>query len=160
MAASGERRASASLLTCRVGTQLCGLPLGPVLETMRPLPVERLPDLPAFVRGVSLIRGAPTPVVDLRALLDLDAAAPPGRYVTIASSGRSEAKAVALAVDAVLDVIPVEAASLGDLPELLQLARRELVRALMSVGTELLLVLEHSRLLPDERWPPLMETGG
>jgi chemotaxis signal transduction protein len=37
---------------------------------MRPLRIEPVGGTPGFVRGVSMIRGAPTPVVDLKALLE------------------------------------------------------------------------------------------
>jgi purine-binding chemotaxis protein CheW len=37
---------------------------------MRPLPIKPIAGTPGFVRGVSIIRGAPTPVIDLKALLD------------------------------------------------------------------------------------------
>jgi chemotaxis protein methyltransferase CheR len=83
MATSGEARGAERLLICRVGTKVCGLPLLRVIETMRPLPVEPLGQMPLFVNGLALIRGRATPVLDARTLLGSPSAAAPGRYVTL-----------------------------------------------------------------------------
>jgi purine-binding chemotaxis protein CheW len=56
-------------LVVGVKGRLCAVPLTHVIEIMRPLPVEPISDVPLFVQGVSIIRGIPTPVVDLGALL-------------------------------------------------------------------------------------------
>ncbi len=142
----GGRRA---LLICRVGTRLCGIPLEHVLETMRPLPVAPLPQLPAFVDGLSLIRGRPTPVLDARRLLGQGAGlAACERYVTL----RLGARSAALAVDAVLGVRQLELSRLGELPPLLREPGNDLVLALSTLDRELLVVLEHSRLLPESVW--------
>jgi purine-binding chemotaxis protein CheW len=42
-------------LVVRVCARLCVVPLAHVVETMRPLPVERIAGTPSFVRGVSII---------------------------------------------------------------------------------------------------------
>jgi purine-binding chemotaxis protein CheW len=156
--AQGEHRAVGRLLTCRVGRKVCALPLEQVLETMRPLPVEALPGVPAFVRGLSLIRGWPTPVIDARTLLGSDDQVAARRYVTLRFASH-ERRVAALAVDAVLDVVQLAPSSLGELPELLRAAQGELVTALGSLDRELLVVLQHGRLVPDELWQRL-EAGG
>ena len=61
--------ASGLALILLAGDQLCALPVGHVGETMRPLPVETLAGGPPFAPGVSVIRGQPTPVVDLAEVL-------------------------------------------------------------------------------------------
>lgn len=155
MSAVGEARVRERLLTCRVGRKICGLPLEHVLETMRPLPVEPLPQQPRFVLGLAMIRGRPTPVVDARTLLGDDEQQAATRYVTLRFGAESERRVAALAVDAVLEVIDVEPQALDRLPELLQVAQGELVSALSSLDNELLLVLEHTRLLPDALWQEL-----
>jgi chemotaxis signal transduction protein len=49
---------------------------------MRPLPVERIAGMLSFVRGVSIIRGVPTPVVDLGVVLGTPGEAV-DRFVTL-----------------------------------------------------------------------------
>ena len=52
-------------LVCRVATRICALPVGVVIETLRPLPLEPIAGAPAFVTGPAIIRGEPVPVVEL-----------------------------------------------------------------------------------------------
>ncbi|HVY29133.1 MAG TPA: chemotaxis protein CheW [Polyangiaceae bacterium] len=153
--AGGDVRASTRVLTCRADGKICALPIAHVLETMRPLPVRPLADLPPFVLGLALIRGWPTPVVDARTLLGGSGARPAGRYVTLRLATDDARRVAALAVDAVLGVADLEEQALGELPALLKTTRGELIRALGSLDSELLLVLEHSRVLPPEFWPQL-----
>ncbi len=133
-------------LLCRVHGCLCALSLGQVVETMRPLPIEPLQNAPSFVRGLSVIRGAPVPVLDVAHLLNGKTGVA-GRFVTIAVGDRR----VALAVEAVLGVRPVPAAALQALPPLLR--RVEVVSAIATLDAELLVVLEAARLMPDDLWP-------
>ena len=155
MPTSGEPSGPERLLICRVGAKVCGLPLVRVIETMRPLPVEPLGHMPAFVSGIALIRGRATPVLDARRLLGSSSEAEPGRYITLDLGQEPRERVAALAVDAVIGVRRVEASTLGGLPGLLREQNGELVRALGALDSELLLVLEHSRLLPDAIWQQL-----
>lgn len=128
------------------GSHRVGLPLFAVSETMRPLALEALREPEGFVLGVSVIRGATVPVVDLGALLGREGARPDFlRWVTLDLGER----AVALAVDGVLDVITLEPDALQDLPPLLTQAGRDIVRSLALVDEKLLLVLEATKLAPD-----------
>jgi len=122
---------------------------------MRALAVEPLPGAPAFVAGVSIIRGAPVPVVDAAALLDgaatREVATRPGRLVTLRVGERH----VALAVDEVLGVRAIPAADLRELPPLLGEARGDGVAWLGAHDDGLLVVLEGTRLIPDSLWAAL-----
>jgi purine-binding chemotaxis protein CheW len=145
---SEQRGASGveQLLICRVATKLCGLPLADVVETMRPLPLERLANMPVFVSGLSLIRGRPTPVVDGRLLLG--ASVEPvatSRYVVLELGERR----VALLVDAVLGIRDIAEVELQQLPLVLRESQAAQVGALGALDAELLLVLEHARLLDE-----------
>jgi purine-binding chemotaxis protein CheW len=143
-----ERGASGAyqLLICRVASKVCGLPLADVVETMRPLPLERLANMPRYVQGLSVIRGRPTPVLDGRVLLGSGTEpSPDARYVTLALGARQ----IALLVDAVLGIRSVLQAELQQLPALLRQAQAEQVEAVGTLDAELLLILEHARLLTD-----------
>src|SRR5690242_5036281 len=115
MVAPGGTRASSRLLVLRVRSQLCGVPISHVLETCRPLPTEPLPNAPAFVTGVSLLRARATPVVDARRLLGHPSDVPPTRYVTL-KLGAEGTRVVALAVDAVVGIREVKSEELEALP--------------------------------------------
>jgi purine-binding chemotaxis protein CheW len=142
----GDRNAELSLI-CRVQARLCALPLAHVVETMRALPVEAVAGAPHFVRGLAVIRGAPVPVVDTASLLGAPAAAA-DRFVTVVAGDRQ----VALAVDSVLGVRTISAGSLHELPPLLHDAGADVVAAIGLLDAELLLVLNSSRVLPDDSW--------
>lgn len=137
-------------LLCRVEARRCGIPLAHVVETMRPLPVERLPGMPAFVLGLAVIRGAPTPVVDAAALLGREGAIP-ARFVTLSV----EERRVALAVSAVTGVVPLPGPSVKALPPLLRKAGRGVVAEIGALDGGFLLILQSVLLVPEEAWREL-----
>jgi purine-binding chemotaxis protein CheW len=96
-----------------VGARACAFPLQHVLETMRPLCIETVVGTPGFVRGVCVIRGMPTPIVDLQALLENRESSPSfGRFVVLTSDDRR----VAIGVDSVVGLKYLDSAQLGALP--------------------------------------------
>jgi purine-binding chemotaxis protein CheW len=141
-----ERRLA---LIVRVGACACAIPLHHVAETMRPLSIEPVADMPDFVRGVSVIRGVPVPVVDLKALLaNGETAETFGRFVTLKLGTRL----VAIGVDAVVGVRALDSAQLGELPPLLRNVRTDLIEAIGIRDTQLLVVLRAAHIVPDEVW--------
>lgn len=132
-------------LVCRVGTSLCAFPLNDIIETMRPLPVQAISGSPPFVRGVALIRGAATPVLDTSRLI-ADRTSQPGRLVTIRVADRT----VALEVDSVLGIRTLSRDVLGGLPPLLHGARTDAVSSVAVLDEALLFVLRGACLLPDD----------
>jgi len=134
----------ASWLLCRAGRHLCAMPLEHVIETMRVLQIKPLSATPAFVRGLSIIRGSPTPVIDTALLLDAQESQPQ-RMVTIRLGGRT----IALLFETVLGVRSIAAESLDALPPLLQGAAGDAISAIGTLDAELLLFLNNARILPD-----------
>ena len=97
-----------SVLLVHARGQACALPLGDVIETMRPLPIAPLAELPTYILGISVVRGRPTPVIDLGLLFGSTVSRPPTRFVTVHAGPRR----VALAVDDVrgIEVIKIDRA--------------------------------------------------
>ncbi len=143
-------------LVCRVETRLCALLVAHVREIMRPLPVEPLAGMPRFVRGVAVIRGAPIPVVDAATLLGAASFGQPGRFVTLRANDHS----VALAVDEVLGLRELSAASIRDLPPLLRRGGDDIASTIGTLDAQLLVVLQAARVLPDSAWHALVAGGG
>jgi purine-binding chemotaxis protein CheW len=130
--------------------RLCAVPLTHVIEIMRPLSVEPISDVPLFVQGISIIRGIPTPVVDLGALLGM----PNGvadRFVTLRVGERQ----VALSVDSVLGVRELDVSKMGELPPLLQGSSKNAIDAMGMLDEQLLVVLCAGWELPEEVWQTL-----
>lgn len=145
---------SSSSLVCRVGRQVCALPLTHVREVMRPLPVERLAGVSQAVRGLSVVRGEPVPVLSLSALLggDLpDGATLPDsvtRFVRLCVDERH----LVLAVDAVIDVHDIDPDSLQGVPALTQADGAGLIARLGTIDQSLLVLLSGSHLLSEADW--------
>ena len=142
------------VLVVMVGSRACAFPLHHVAETMRPLPIKRVAGTPGFVCGVSVIRGTPTPVVDLKALLENCENSPSyGRFVSL----KLEDRRVVIGVDSVVGLINLDSAQLGELPPLLKDLSPDLIESLGSRDAQLLLVLRAARIVPEEVWTTLAE---
>jgi purine-binding chemotaxis protein CheW len=139
---------------------MCALPLEEVEETMRPLPVAPVSAAPVFVRGVSLVRGAPAPVVSLASLL--------GGAVTEGEGGASRRFVslrvpegrMALDVDEVHGLRWMEESGLDSVPPLLRATASGHLQHLGSFDGRLLALLGTSRLLPEELWRRLENASG
>lgn len=138
-----------AFLVCDTDGRRCALALEHVVETMRPLPISPFAGAPDFVLGVAIVRGAPTPVVDLAALLG-GGRRTPGRFVTVKAGERR----VALAVERVAGVHMLPAAD-GVIPPLLREARADVVAGVSTLDAELLVVIRAARIVPDEVWHAL-----
>jgi purine-binding chemotaxis protein CheW len=136
------------VLLCRVGTHFCALPIEHVSETMRPLSVVPLAGTPAFVFGLSIIRGSPVPVIDAGQLVGVTGQRRPARFVTIKVNKRS----LALAVDAVVGIRTLASDSLRTLDPLLQETGAGAVAAIGVLDAELLAVLQSARIVSDSVW--------
>lgn len=132
-------------LLCRSGKVRIALPIENVVEIMRMLPLEPLAGAPKYVSGLSVVRGAPVPVVDI-GLLVAGKITHPTRLVAI----RTGARITALAVDDVIGISPLAEDAFGRLPPLLQDVARETIDAIGALDSELLVCLRTGRLVPEE----------
>jgi purine-binding chemotaxis protein CheW len=114
----------------------CALPVRHVAETMRPLPLEALPGAPDFVVGVSIVRGAPVPIVSVARLLD-EPGGHAGRFVIV----KTGARRVGLAVDEVVGFRTLTRDAFTQLPPLLAIASATAVAQIAVLDGELLAVL-------------------
>jgi purine-binding chemotaxis protein CheW len=134
-------------LIFRAGQLLCALRLNDVIETMRPLVVQPLAGTPPYVSGISIMRGLPTPVIDVARLLG-GCEAQVTRFVAV-RTGRGP---IALATSTVMGIRP----TLGDTDRqntpLLGAAPARMVAAVGAIDTEPIFQLHSMRLVPDEVW--------
>ena len=154
MIASGKL--AGACLLCDLGVHLCALPLFCVVETMRPMLVDALADMPPFVLGLTVIRGAPTVVIDGARLIGVGCGTRPTRFVTI----KADERCVALAVDAVISVRHIPEGALEDLPPLLGEVSADFISAIGTLDSDLMLVLRGGRLVPDSIWAAIAAAGG
>jgi purine-binding chemotaxis protein CheW len=150
-----NRERSAETVVVRAHRLLCALPMANVVETFRPLPVQPVSGLPGFVRGLSVVRGAPLPVVHLGALLGDGAGEPGQRFVTV----RGAARLFVLEVREVLGVRSIAEARLVQAPPLLSGVVGNYVERIGTLDEQLLAVLDSSRLLSDELYDLVVAEG-
>lgn len=142
---SGKR-----VLLVGVRDSICALPLANVIETMRPLPFETIAGAPSYVSGAAIVRGVPTPVVNLGMVLGMpdDAVS---RFVAL----RLGNKQVVVSVKAVLGVRYFEKSATDVLPPLLQQAAMETIESIGTLDEQMLLVFRDSWMVPDVVWRKL-----
>jgi len=119
-----EQDERSRVLVVLAAGRLCALPVEMVREVIRPRAMTRIPGAPEVVRGLVNVRGMVVTVLDLAEVLRLDGM-DPARTVTVdATTERSRravvpssivllehgGRAVGVAVDAVHDVRPLDAA--------------------------------------------------
>lgn len=142
--ASSEHQCSITeWLLCRDGSHQFALPVPHVIETMRMLPIRSLAGAPPMVRGICIIRGAPTPVID-SALMFNDRPSQCQRLVTVRTGRRT----VAFATQAVLGVEAIRADALERLPPLL--SNVQTIAAVRALDGELVFLLQIARVIPDD----------
>jgi purine-binding chemotaxis protein CheW len=134
-------------LVFRAGSFYCALPLGEVIETMRPLATRPLAGTPPYVLGLTILRGAPAPVIDMTRLLT-GAETTVDRYVAV-RAGRGP---IVCATGPVLGVRDVHVEPPEGPAALLAGVSRALIAAVGTVGTEPLLLLHSIAAVPDEVW--------
>jgi purine-binding chemotaxis protein CheW len=138
---------AATSLVFRAGSLLCALTLGEVTETLRPLAVQPLAGTPAYVRGVTILRGVPTPVVDVARLLAGEHVEP-DRFLAV----RTEHGPVALATGPVLGIRVAGPDAAAQHPALLGEASGRLIAGVGLIDAQPLLLLHSMRVVPDEVW--------
>ncbi len=144
-----EGSAGAASLVFRAGSLLCALHLDEVAETMRPLDTRPLAGSPPWVRGISILRGVPVPVIDVARLLTGEPA-DVVRFVAV----RTERGPVALATGEVLGIRTTITGASGGHAALLTGGgpASRLVAGVGMIDTEPLLLLQSLRVVPDEVW--------
>ena len=142
-----DEGAAATALVFRAGSLLCALHLNEVVETMRPLAVQPLAGTPPYVRGVTIMRGVATPVIDVPRLLAGEQIEPE-RFLAV----RTEHGPVAFATGPVVGIRAAVPDGTARHPALLRGTASRLVAGVGLIDAEPLLLLRSMRVVPDEVW--------
>jgi purine-binding chemotaxis protein CheW len=140
-------------LLCRAGSNFCALPLDRVAEVMRALPIDAVAGAPRYVCGLSIIRGTPSPIVDIGLLLG-DRPTRAERLIAIRVGDRI----IGLAVDAVLGVRAIAAETCSELPPLLRDAS-EAIAAIGALDSAFMFILRTARIIPEDLFIHLRSDG-
>lgn len=139
---------SSRLVTFRLGEHLFAAEIHAVQRVLRHEPPRALPDMPAWMEGVVDYQGTMVPVIDMRRRFGMAAPAPgPQARLMVCAVGSS---LVAMLVDAVLDVKPVQPSDLMDPPELFRGLAGEYLKGLTRRQGQLVVVLDVENLLASQ----------
>ena len=111
-AGAGAGEALVELCAFRAGDEEYVVDLRRVREILQPLPITALPRGPAFLDGVTDVRGEVIPVLDVRRRLGLPPRAGRGKVLVVNVAGR----VLALVVDAVVEVMRLPRSAIGPPP--------------------------------------------
>ncbi|MGQ0647303.1 MAG: chemotaxis protein CheW [Gemmatimonadaceae bacterium] len=135
-------------LTFNLGDEAYGLDILAVQEIKGLNAITRMPNTPQHLRGVTNLRGAVVPIVDLRSRFAMpDRPYDKWTVFVIVTIGN---KIVGLVVDAVDDVVDIEPASIQPTPELATSKGESYVRGIAHVGERLIALLDIDRIIGAE----------
>lgn len=135
--------ATTQYLTFRLDGELFAIEVAQVREILELSQITRVPDAPAYLRGVVNVRGSSIPVVDLRAKFGLAAATDTvnSRIVVMEVELDGELTVVGGLADAVTDVIEMELANINPPPRIAGRWRSAVVRGMGKHGDRFVIIL-------------------
>ncbi len=129
----------------RVGGQEFAFNVFHVQRILRYEAPAPLPKAPAFLEGVVQVQGVVVPVIDLRKRFELRDA--PQREETRTVVLESDGMVVAVVVDAVLEVLRVNAQTVSPPPAVVRGLAAEYIQGIISQGGRTIILLQTARLL-------------
>jgi purine-binding chemotaxis protein CheW len=137
------------MLTFVLGEETYGVDILRVQEIRGWQPVTRIPQSPRHVLGVLNLRGSIVPIVDLRMRLDFDSAEYTAVTVIIVLSIQSAhgRRDVGVVVDAVSDVVNVQAGEVKPAPDLGSQVNMEYIQGLATIAERMVMLLDIDRLI-------------
>jgi purine-binding chemotaxis protein CheW len=143
--AANQAMDATQYLTVNLADEEYGVDILAVREIRGWTPVTRIPQAPSYVLGVLNLRGAIVPVLDLRLRFGLVREEYTATTVTVivTVAGRN----FGVVVDAVSDVVDVDAAAVRPVPDMGTAVDTEYLKGLTSVGERMVLLLDVDRLL-------------
>lgn len=125
--------------------ELYGVDIHQVRGIEKILPLTRVPNAPAFVRGVCNLRGSVIPVIDLKQRLaipgGLDEA---NAKIIIVNIGK---QTVGMTIDAAADVVSIESQDVEPSPTLVTGIDTEFIQGVAKISNRLLIILNLERIL-------------
>jgi len=122
-----------------------GVEIGRVQEIIRMQPITRIPNGPAFIEGVTNLRGRVIPVLDLRKRFRLAQSEPTRRSRIVV--GELGSHTVGLMVDGVSEVLRVSDEAVEPPSTLVTTSDSAFLRGVAKLGERLILLLDLSRIL-------------
>lgn len=137
-----------SLVTCAAAGELFALDVASVERVLRFAPPRRVPNASAWMTGVIAVGERLVPVLDLRERMGLAAAEPTSasRIVVVTLSDGP----IGFIVDAVDEVVAVDAAAIEDAPAVYRGLAREFVQGIVRREEKLYILLAAEQLVTSQ----------
>lgn len=145
LACDAEETESIEILTFRMGDELYALETKYVLELRRVTTLTKVPDCPAFVRGITNLRGDVLAIIDLCALFQVTGPAGDQPWMLVVGDERAE---FGIVIDAAVEVYPIHTREIFPTSVSISNVQRDVLRG---VTKDAMLVLDGAALLADQR---------
>jgi purine-binding chemotaxis protein CheW len=144
---------SNQVLTFILGTETYGVDILCVREIRGWTPVTKIPYAPPHVLGVLNLRGSIIPVVDMRMRFALEKAQydPVTVIIVLSVKCAGGRKNFGIVVDAVSDVVDVDATQIHPVPDLGSGAATEHIHGILPMSQRMVILLDIDRLLGFEQ---------
>ncbi|BDI06970.1 chemotaxis protein CheW [Sphaerotilus microaerophilus] len=144
-AARGAAASAGEFLTFRLGGEEYGVDILKVQEIRSYEAPTRIANSPAFLKGVVDLRGVIVPIIDLRLKLGCDSAELNAMTVVIVLNMRG--RVIGAVVDAVSDVIQLDAALVQPAPAMNALVDTRYIRGIANVAERMLILVDIESVL-------------
>lgn len=142
-------RSGLQILSFTLGDEEYGVDILRVQEIRSWEPVSRIPNVPAYEKGVVNLRGAIVPIIDLRERFNLGAAdyTPLTVVVVLQAHIGDKIRVMGVVVDSVSDVINVNRQSIQSSPTFGTKVSTKFISGLVSVNERMVVLLDVDKLL-------------
>ena len=142
----------AQYLTFLLGEHVFALGIERVREIIQYAQMTTVPHTPGFVRGVINLRGAVVPVIDLQARLGRVRATVGEKTCIVIFDAHSDGERIELGlmVEAVSEVIEIDAAQIEPAPQFGAVVRREYIHGMARLKNRFVVLLDPERSLDIE----------
>ncbi|MGI9519296.1 MAG: chemotaxis protein CheW [Pirellulaceae bacterium] len=140
-------------LTQFVGFRLAGqqyaFRIDQIQEIVNPQQVTQIPNAPAFVEGVSNLRGSIIPIINLRMMMGMPSHAADGETKTVVVNVGS--RTIGCTVDSVTQVMRVASDSIQPPPDTVLADGADYITGFATVNEQLVVLLDGDRLLAPDK---------
>lgn len=139
-------------LTFMIGHEEYGIPIHKVKEIIGMMEITRIPKVPEFIKGVINLRGKIIPIMDLRLKFDMEEKQYCERTCIVVADIQYEGmkKQMGIAVDAVSEVVNIQAVEIELPPEYGTHSTAEFLTGIGKVKGKVILLLDIEKVLDSE----------
>ncbi|QFT88888.1 Chemotaxis protein CheW [Bacillus sp. THAF10] len=133
------------LIVFELGDEEYAIPVHQVRSIEKLMKFTRVPNVPAFIKGVINLRGVITPIIDLKSRLEMEES-PPSHSSRIIITVVDDIE-VGFIVDAANDVVDITEEDIEPSPEVVGTVAKKYVQGVVNVNKRLFVCLDLSEIL-------------